>query len=134
MVPHTERLNVRYAAPTDCIVVTETGERLVGDRALDLSWDGALVRGDGRARTGERVRLELRIPDSNVWIDARGVVARVLSGRRGGDVSGVGLRITRMDGMSRILLASVLRSYPLATPTRRFGRDYASIVARIAAA
>jgi len=133
MVPHSERLNVRYAAPTDCIVVSEAGRRLVGDRALDLSWDGARVRGDGRSRLGERVRLELRVPDSNLWIDAFGVVARVMPGRRDGDVPGVGLRITRMDGMSRILLASVLRAYPLAAPTRRYGRDYASIVARVAA-
>lgn len=70
----------------DCQVVREHDFRLVGDLALDLSTKGMLVRGCGvRLLTGEELLVAFRPPRSNVWIDAHGIVARVLHGRRPGD-------------------------------------------------
>ena len=129
--PHSERACPRYEVHTDCMALAESGQRLVGDRLADLSWDGAFVQCEPNARVGERLRLSLRVPDSQLWIDARATVARVSHGRRGsGDRRGLGLRITAMDGMSRILLATVAKKYPAAQ--RGPGRDNARIVARIA--
>ena len=128
----SERQNRRHAFPTDCVALTEDGKRLVGDRITDLSWDGAFVATRERARIGERLRLRIRIPESQLWVDARGTVTRNAEGRRAGDSPGLGVRITAMDGMSRILLATILRGRPEPEPTERPRRDYARAVARIA--
>jgi hypothetical protein len=129
---HSERQNRRHSLPTDCLALSEDGMRLVGDRITDLSWDGAFVATRGEVRPGERLRLRIRIPESRVWVDARATVARVAQGRRAEDVAGAGLRITSMDGMSRILLATILRTCPEPASTARPQRDYARMVARIA--
>lgn len=131
-VPHSERRARRYRVRTDCIAVAEDGGRLLGDRIGDLSWDGAFLETGVRARPGERLRLAIRVPGSRLWLDARGAIARIASGRRVDDAPGLGVRITHMDGMSRVLLGSVLRCYPPAEPRRGPGRDYARMVARIA--
>lgn len=129
----SERQNRRHVLPTDCIALSEDGRRLVGDRITDMSWDGAFVAaGSVSATVGERLRLRIRIPESQLWVDARATVARVANGRRADDVSGVGLRITSMDGMSRILLATILRSRPAVPARTRPRRDYARMVERIA--
>ncbi len=117
-------------------MTTEQGGRLLADRAVDLSYSGALVASDRDAaepvRLGDRVRVSLRVPSSRVWIDADARVARIAHGRRGtGDPHGIGLELTRMDPMQRVLLASVIRSFPRAAPHRGATRDYASMVRRI---
>jgi hypothetical protein len=115
------------------MVYTEDGERLLGDRTLDLSWNGARVASREPARVGERVRVRLQIPRSDIWIDADGYVARVLPARRADDgVPSIAVRINRMDGMMRLLLASGIRNRPSPPATRRGGvRDYAQSVRRI---
>ena len=128
----SERQNRRHAFQTDCVALSEDGRRLVGDRISDMSWDGAFLSTSERVRVGERLRLRIRIPESQLWIDARATVARAAEGRRAGDSPGLGVRITSMDGMSRILLATILRGRPAPEPTERPRRDYARAVARIA--
>lgn len=128
----SDRQNRRHAFETDCVALSEDGRRLVGDRITDMSWDGAFVATRERVRIGERLRLRIRIPESQLWVDARGMVARTAAGRRADDAPGLGVRITSMDGMSRILLATILRGRPEPDPTDRPRRDYARAVARIA--
>jgi len=106
---------------------------LLGDETMDLSWDGARIRSHVPARAGDRVRVRLQIPRSGVWVDAEGYVARVMPGRRRGeDPPSLGLKIDKMDGMMRLLLASTVRHRPAPEPTRRGPRrDYAEVVRRI---
>lgn len=132
-VPETVRRTPRYAVETDCVVVSEDGLRLVGDEVRDLSYSGIQVGARGKARAGERVRVSLRIPSSNTWVEAEGVVARVLRGRRGDDRGpALGIQLTRMNGMSRVFLTSIARSYPqVAQSPLRKRDDYAGTVARI---
>jgi len=130
----SERQSVRHTVRTECIVTTGNG-RLVGDSTVDLSYHGVFVRGgtiDG-PRLGEGVRVQIRIPSTQTWIDAQARVVRLSRGLRGeGDPSGLGLELVRMDPMSRVLLSSVIRSYPAAGPRRGSAqRDYASQVKRI---
>ncbi len=95
----------------DCQVVREHDFRLVGDLALDLSTKGMLVRGCGvRLLTGEELLVAFRPPHSNVWIDAQGIVARVLHGRRPGDTGlSFGIEFHEMEKAHEELLFDKLR-------------------------
>ncbi len=95
----------------DCQVVREHDFRLVGDLALDLSTKGMLVRGCGvRLLTGEELLVAFRPPRSNVWIDAQGIVARVLHGRRPGDTGlSFGIEFHEMEKEHEELLFEKLR-------------------------
>ncbi|MBN9162411.1 MAG: PilZ domain-containing protein, partial [Myxococcales bacterium] len=79
------RTSFRRYVRIDCQVVREHDFRMVGDLALDLSTKGMLVRANERVLTGEEVVVSFKLPRSNEWFDAQGVVARVLHGRRPGD-------------------------------------------------
>src|SRR5438045_210590 len=88
IVRWTPRRPSRSVARFACQVVRERDFKLVGARTLNLSEAGALVElaPDARVLTGEPVLVSFVSPLSNTWIDAEGVVARVLHGRRPGDV------------------------------------------------
>lgn len=87
----------------------------------------------GAARVGERVDLSFEIPGSRVWIAAHGRIERVLSGRREGEEGpALGVRIDRMNGFDRLMLATIARGLPEVAATRGGRRDYAEAVARIA--
>lgn len=94
--PEPIRTSFRRYVRLDCQVVRETDFRLIGDLALDLSTRGMLVRAKrppitadapriSRVLTGEEVVVSFKLPRSNDWLDAQGIVARVLHGRRPGD-------------------------------------------------
>ncbi len=120
---------------TNCVAVSRSDGRLVGDRLSDVSWDGAFLEGDGEAKLGDTLQLRVQLPGSRVWMDAEATVTRVSRGRRGPhDRPGVGVSLSRMDGMSRIMLATVAKSFPVNTGVGRRQRDYASIVQTIGAA
>ncbi|MDQ3035535.1 MAG: PilZ domain-containing protein [Myxococcota bacterium] len=126
------RSHRRHLVQAECIVRSAEDGRLLADRTLDLSYSGARVAALGDARVGERVQMSLAIPGTSVWIDAGGRVERVLPGRRYGETgAALGVRIDRMDGMRRLLLAQVVRSYPEVARGRGPRRDYAETVARI---
>ena len=119
----------------NCVAVSRSDGRLVGDRLSDVSWDGAFLEGDGEARLGDTLQLRVQLPGSRVWMDAEATVTRVSRGRRGlHDRPGVGVSLSRMDGMSRILLATVAKSFPVNTGGGPRQRDYATIVQTIGAA
>src|SRR5205085_11227351 len=92
---------------------------LVGDLALDLSTNGMLVRAVRRVLTGEEVFLAFRPPRSNRWIDAQGIVSRVVHGRRPGD-SGLsfGIEFHTIDADHRELLLEALRGMRAPDPSR----------------
>jgi len=81
---------------------------------------------------GERATLSLRVPGSQVWLDAEAEITRVVRGRRLGDAGvAYGLRLRRMDGMSRVLLGQIARGRPEVSSARGERRDYARTIARI---
>jgi hypothetical protein len=79
------RSSFRRYVRLDCQIVREHDFRLVGDLALDLSTRGMLVRARQRVLTGEEVIVAFKPPRSNRWVDAQGIVTRVVHGRRPGD-------------------------------------------------
>ena len=129
----TTRQHRRHRVTTDCVLRSASDDRLLADRTVDLSWSGLRVDALASAAMGERVRICVRIPGSTTWLDAEGRVTRVCPGRREGE-SGptLGVRMGTMDGMHRLLLATVLRHYPEAASERGGGRDYARAVLWIA--
>jgi len=127
-----ERGSVRRACRAPCQVVTEEGFALVSEETIDISTDGILVRSEKVVRVGEPVILSLRTPRGTSWIDAEGRVARVVEGRREGDLSrAVGVRFDRMDPVDRAILAGSLRGLPPPLPARAPRRDYASVIGRL---
>lgn len=94
----------------DCQVVREHDFRLVGDLALDLSTKGMLVRARSRVLTGEELLVAFRPPRSNRWVDSQATVARVVHGRRPGDVGlSFGIEFHGMEGEHQDLLFEQLR-------------------------
>lgn len=113
------RTSFRRYVRTPCQVVREHDFTLVGDLALDLSTNGMLVRAVKRVLTGEEVFLAFKPPRCNRWIDAQGVVARVVHGRRPGD-SGLcfGIEFHTIDGDHRQTLFEALRFMHAPDPMR----------------
>lgn len=133
MTPTTTRQHRRHLIHTECEVRSATDGRLLADRTLDVSWSGLRVLALDEARLDEPVRVSIRIPRSGTWIAADGRIERVLRGRREGEEGpALGVSLRRMDGMMRLLLASIVRRCPEATCARGTERDYARTVARIA--
>ena len=131
---HSDRQHPRHSIQTGCIVFTQDGERLLGERSLDLSYNGARVRSCEPAKVGEKVRVRIQVPKSDIWIDASGYVARVLPARRRGEADpSIAIEINRMDGMLRLLLAASVRQGPRTLYGERGrARDYVEVVRRIA--
>lgn len=109
--PEPVRNSFRRFVRLDCQVVREHDFKLVGDLALDLSTQGMLVRGIGvRVLTGEELLVAFRPPRSNVWIDTRAVVARVIHGRRPGDKGlSFGIEFEGMDRAHQDLIFEKIR-------------------------
>ncbi len=94
----------------DCQVVREHDFRLVGDLALDLSTNGMLVRARERVLTGEEVFVAFKPPRSNRWMDAQGIVTRVVHGRRPGDTGlSFGIEFYSIEQQYQELLFEKLR-------------------------
>ena len=109
------RTSFRRYVRIDCQVVREHDFRMVGDLALDLSTKGMLVRANERVLTGEEVGGSCKLPRSNEWFDAPGVVARVLHGRRPGDYGlSFGIEFVNLSKDDELILFEHLRG--LAAP------------------
>jgi len=128
-----DRRSVRRSVAVDCQVVAEEGFRLIGERTLDLSEQGMLLRSDAEVIPGESVIISLRAPRSRLWFDAEARVVRLVAGRRGRDVGrAVGLRFERMDAIDYAVLVGSLRGLPPPLPGRELRVDYAAAVRDIA--
>jgi hypothetical protein len=133
MDEHTRR-HRRHRVRARCIARSSRDGRLLGDTTLDVSYSGVRIAALGGASIGERVEVSLEVPGTRIWIEASGRVERVVAGLRAGDGGrAIGVRLDRMDGMRRLLLAASVSEYPEAGAGRGRARDYARAVARIAA-
>lgn len=133
--PRHDRRSVRRGVRTECQVVAEEGFRLLGEHTLDVSTTGLLLLSDANVRVGEAVILSLRLPGGVSWIDATGVIARVVRGVRRHDRGrGVGVAFDRLATFDRALLLGSLHGRPPLAPGRDLRRDYASAVIAFAAA
>lgn len=100
---------------------------------MDVSYDGALLSAEWPLPVGSLVELRMRMPDSRVWFNARGIVRRISRGRRDGDASpSMGVYLYEMNGMDRVMLSTIARAYPSPPAPRGFVRNYAREVRRIA--
>ena len=115
----SQRQSMRRAVRVECEVVRERDFRLVGREAMDVSPAGMFLRSELPILTGEEVLVTMRIPRSDTWLDCQGSVARVVHGRRPGDVcTGVGLRFEALDLWSQLILQAALRGVPPPLPVR----------------
>lgn len=126
------RQHRRHAFRASCIARSREDGRLLADRMLDVSYAGMRLAALSDARVGEKIEVSFEIPGSRVWMSAQGRIERVLAGRREGDEGpALGVRIDRMNGFDRLMLATIVRGTPESPSTRGGRRDYAEMVRRI---
>ncbi|HEY1697359.1 MAG TPA: PilZ domain-containing protein [Polyangiaceae bacterium] len=125
-----QRRILRRSLRVDCQVVREHDFKLLGSRGVDLSPDGMLVMAQERVLTGEPVVVSFRLPRSSYWFDAEATVARVVHGRRPGDLGRCfGLSFESIEPDVQAFLRRALRGVPPPLPTREPRVDYAASVA-----
>lgn len=116
----SRRRPLRHAVRLTCQVVRERDFKLVSRLILDLSEAGALVATPEVVLTGEPVIVSFRAPFSSDFLDVEATVARVVHGRREGDLGrGLGLEFDALDPAWRELLRSQLKGFPPPLPGRR---------------
>ena len=129
LVHAQERRIVRRAMRVECQVVREHDFRLLGSRGVDLSPLGMLVMAQERVLTGEPVVVSFRVPRSSWWFDAEATVARVVHGRRPGDLGRCfGLSFEPLETGVTEFLRRALRGTPPPLPMREPRLDYAASV------
>ncbi|MCA9531065.1 MAG: PilZ domain-containing protein [Myxococcales bacterium] len=127
-----DRGTVRRAVAVKCHVVADTGFRLLGTRAVDLSPEGMLVRAQGVSNLGESVHVSFQLPRRRRWIEARATVVRKVHGRRREDWGrAIALRFAHLDPLDRAALRLYLRPIPPPVPARALRPDYASTIRAI---
>jgi hypothetical protein len=125
-----QRKVMRRAVRVDCQVVRERDFKMVGSRGVDLSTEGMLVMLQEPVLTGEPLVVAFRLPRSDFWFDAVGSVARVLHGRRPGDMSRCfGIEFDPLEPDVQVFLRRALRGVPPPLPMREPRIDYAASVA-----
>lgn len=113
----------RHTVRIPCQVVRERDFRLVADKMTDLSISGMLVTPADPVLTGEQLIVSFKLPGSDVYIDAEATVARVIHGRRPGEVSrSLGVEFSGLSGRSADDLGRALRRVPVVPPGPRPGR------------
>jgi hypothetical protein len=136
LVHRNERREIRRDVSLTCRVVRERDFRLIGTRGLDLSPSGVLVLLDREAEPGEPVVMSFRTTELGLWFDAEGEIARVVHGRRPRDPGRcIGIRFTKLDPVSRLVLRGHLRRVAPPLPKRQIDDariDYAATVRRVA--
>lgn len=97
--------------------------QLVADTIVNLSTWGALVGPADPVLTGEQVYASFRLPGADDWLDAMGVVTRVVHGRRPSEHQRqLGIEFTDLGPHDRYRIRRALESLPLAPPGARLGR------------
>lgn len=110
----------RFSVRIPCQLVRLRDFQLVGKTIADLSEEGALVEATTQVLTGEPLLLSFRAPFSNRWVDADAVLARVLHGRRTGDLRrSLGVSFTALTPEGRRLLHEGLWGLPQRRTARR---------------
>jgi hypothetical protein len=130
LVHAQQRRILRRSVRVDCQVVRERDFRLVGSRSLDLSPMGMLVMAQERVLTGEPLIVAFRLPCSDHWFDTEATVARVIHGRRPGDLGrSFGVSFESFDESAQAFIRSALRGVPPPLPARARRVDYAATIA-----
>ncbi|HEY8088229.1 MAG TPA: PilZ domain-containing protein [Polyangiaceae bacterium] len=125
-----QRRILRRSVRVDCQVVREHDFKLLGSRGVDLSAEGMLVMAQERVLTGEPVVVSFRLPRSSFWFDAEATVARVVHGRRPGDLGRCfGLSFDTLEPDAQAFLRRALRGVPPPLPARAPRVDYAASIA-----
>ncbi len=128
-----ERVSPRHAAHIPCEVVRDRDFKTVGLELFDLSLTGMMIeslRED--VSVGDEVVITFRPPQTARYVDACGIIVRVIGGRRRGDNGpAIGILFTELDRASFITLRTALRRLPQAKPKRQSRMDYAAIVRMI---
>jgi len=110
----------RFSVRIPCQLVRLRDFRLVGRTIADLSEEGALIDATSAVLTGEPLIVSFRAPFSGRFIDADAVVARVVHGRRTGDLRlGFGISFTGLSPEGRRLLCEGLWGLPHVRPLRK---------------
>jgi hypothetical protein len=129
LVPARQRRVMRRAVRVDCQIVRERDFKLIGSRGVDLSPLGMLVMAQEPVLTGESVIVAFRLPRSAWWFDAEATVARVVHGRRPGDLGRCfGVAFDSLEPDARAFLRRALRGVPPPLPMREPRVDYAASV------
>jgi hypothetical protein len=130
LLPALQRRVMRRAVRVDCQVVRERDFRLIGSRGVDLSPQGMLVMAQEPVLTGEPVFVAFRLPRSAWWFDAEATVARVVHGRRPGDLGRCfALAFESLERDAQAFLQRALRGVPPPVPRREPRVDYAASIA-----
>ncbi|MEZ4314555.1 MAG: PilZ domain-containing protein [Polyangiaceae bacterium] len=110
----------RFSVRIPCQLVRLRDFRLVGKTIADLSEEGALIEAMEPVLTGEPLLVSFRAPFSHRWVDADAIVARVVHGRRPGDLRrSFGISFTGLTPEGRRLLNEGLWGLPARRSPRR---------------
>jgi len=120
MARYIPRRPSRHSVRLGCQIVRERDFKLVADEIVDLSEVGMLVVPKLRVMTGENLLVTFMAPYTRTFIDAEASIARVVHGRRLGDVGmGLGISFDWMEEPGRALLRAQLSMMPSMSPNRR---------------
>jgi hypothetical protein len=132
LVHAQQRRALRRGVRVDCQVVRERDFKLVGSRGLDLSPFGMLVFAQELVLTGEPLVVAFRLPKTSWWFDAEATVARVIHGRRPGDLGRCcGIEFDGLADSVQYFLHTLLEGVPPPVPKRERRVDYAASVKEI---
>jgi hypothetical protein len=113
----------RHTVRLPCQIVRERDFKLIAAELFDLSATGVLAVPTEAVLTGERVWVSFQLPRTNIWVDTLGTVARVLHGRRPGELSrGLGIEFDPLRPLLGFLLKRILDTCPRVPPASRPGR------------
>jgi hypothetical protein len=119
-VRYIPRRPSRHACRIPCQIVRPRDFKLIAESTLDISELGLLAVPNRMVLTGEEVLVSFMAPYSRTWIDAEGVVARVIHARREGDVSrAIGISFDYVDEIARAVLRQNLMGLPPPIMPRR---------------
>jgi hypothetical protein len=129
---HQRRHEKRRHVDLACEAVADADFRRVGERLMDLSKEGALLRTYRELSLGDEILLAFQAPRTRQWIDARGIVVRKIRGVRKEDRGeGVGLFFLPLEPMHEAVLNAALERVPPTLPARPRAIDYAAAVRAI---
>lgn len=135
MLSAVQRRAARHAVTVTCQVVHEPAFALLGERGFDLSTHGMLLQSKAFALPGDPIIATFRVPGTDRWVDTLGTVARVVRGRRWGDMGPtMGIAFAELSVEDNLLIRWALRRVAPPLPSRPMRIDYAATAAMVALA
>ena len=101
-------------------------ETVVGDRTVDLSPQGMLLRSDEGVDEGTSLVVSFQATDLPIWFDTCATLTRIVEGRRPGDPGrALGVKFETLPAVSRLILRGFLRKHPATLAQRELPLDLA---------